>query len=128
MPEVTALYAGLITLLFLFLSYRVVLARRMYKVSVGDGGEKAVTKAMRAQANCAEYAPLGVILLLISELQNAPVWLVHILGLTLLAGRVLHAIGFSATPQKVSLRIWGMYLTLTMLVTAALSNIGHALF
>ena len=33
------IYAGLLALLLLHLSYRVVQGRRLHKVSIGDGGE-----------------------------------------------------------------------------------------
>ncbi len=128
MLTVSPLYAGLLALLFIGLSFRVVAARRQQKVSVGDGGDKLVLKRMRAQANCAEYAPLGLLLLAMAELQGMPGWLVHVFGTMLLAGRLLHAYGFGATPQVVKARVWGMYLTVAMLVGMALANIGHALF
>ncbi|TCS67173.1 hypothetical protein EDD52_101268 [Primorskyibacter sedentarius] len=128
MLTATPLYAGLITLLFLWLSFRVVGSRRSQKISVGDGGDALVMQRMRAQANCAEYAPLGIILLALAELQGMPVWLVHVFGLMLLAGRVVHAYGFSVTPQVFKARVWGMYLTIAMLAFMALANIFHALF
>lgn len=124
MIEVSPLYAGLLALLFLWLSYRVVLGRRLHKVSVGDADNKDMVKRMRAQANFAEYAPLGVILLAMAELQGVSPWLLHLLGLTLLAGRMLHAYGFGSTPQIVPLRIWGMYLTIGMIAATALMNIA----
>ena len=124
---VTALYAGLIALLYLFLSYNVVLARRSQRVSVGDGGEKLVRKRMRTHANCAEYAPIGLILLMLVEMQGMPLWLVHVFGLILLAGRLSHAYGFGSTPQIVPLRKLGMYLTLLMIICTAVVNIGYAI-
>ena len=124
---VTALYAGLIALLYLFLSYNVVLARRSQRVSVGDGGDKLVRKRMRNHANCAEYAPIGLILLMLVEMQGMPLWLVHVFGLILLAGRLSHAYGFGSTPQIVPLRKLGMYLTLLMIICTAVANIGYAI-
>jgi len=124
---VTALYAGLIALLYLFLSYNVVLARRSQRVSVGDGGDKLVRKRMRTHANCAEYAPIGLILLMLVEMQGMPLWLVHVFGLILLAGRLSHAYGFGSTPQIVPLRKLGMYLTLLMIISTAVANIGYAI-
>jgi len=122
------IYAGLLALLFLYLSLRVVQARIRHKVSVGDGGQPDVVKAMRVQANCAEYAPIGILLLLMAELQGMPVWLVHVFGLMLLAGRGLHGWGMGSTPQIIAGRQWGMRLTLSMIALTALANIGHALF
>ena len=128
MVQVTAIYAGLLALLFLWLSLRVVGARRTHKVSVGDGGERAVLKAMRAQANCAEYAPIGIILLALAELQGLPALAMHLLGAALLAGRVLHGWGYGRTPQVVHARVWGMYLTVGSIFTAAILNLWCGLF
>lgn len=128
MISVTPIYAGLIALLFLWLSLQVVGARRATKTSVGDGGHDVMLKRMRVQANCAEYAPIGLILLVLAELQGMPgVWL-HLFGLMLLAGRGLHAFGFGATPQVIWARKWGMYLTVGMITSMALANIAHGLF
>ncbi|MDQ2089288.1 MAPEG family protein [Marimonas arenosa] len=123
---VTPLYAGVLALLLVALSLNVIRARLSARVSVGDGGDKGVIKSMRAQANCAEYAPMGLILLALTELQGAPNWTLHLLGSTLLLGRLMHAYGFGRTPQIVPVRQLGMVLTFAMLIVAALANIGHA--
>ncbi len=125
---VTALYTALVALLFLILSTRVILYRRANRISLGDVGDKALIKRMRAQANCGEYAPIGLMLLLVSELSGAPALALHLMGMTLLAGRFLHAAGFSATPQKMILRQVGMAMTLAMILFSALGLIGHTLF
>ncbi|MGB3246527.1 MAG: MAPEG family protein [Sulfitobacter sp.] len=124
----TALYAALLTLLFITLSWRVIMYRRANSISLGDNDDKALRKRMRAQANFIEYAPLGLILMLITELQSAPEIALHAMGLTLLVGRVLHAVGFSSTPQKMVLRQIGMVLTLGMLVLSALALLSHLVF
>jgi uncharacterized membrane protein YecN with MAPEG domain len=124
---ITPLYAGLIGVLFVILSLRVSKRRISAKVTSGDGDDKALFKRIRVQANCAEYAPIGLLLLAMAELQGAPVWVVHLLGLMLLAGRIMHAVGFGSTPQIVPLRRIGMMITYLMLLLASLANIGHAL-
>lgn len=125
---VTSLYTALVALLFLVLSARVILYRRAHMISLGDTGDKALLKRMRAQANCGEYAPIALLLLLVAELNAAPALALHLMGLTLLVGRVLHAVGFSATPQRMILRQVGMVMTLGMILLSALGLIGHALF
>ncbi|WP_323786487.1 MAPEG family protein [Thalassovita sp.] len=127
MLAITAIYASLLGLLFITLSANVIRRRLKARVSVGDGGDHALIKAIRCQANCAEYAPIGLILLGISEIQGAPGWAVHLLGAALVVGRVLHAYGFGHQPQIVSMRQLGIVLTLAMIVLAALGNLGHAL-
>jgi len=124
----TPLYAGLLAVLFLFLSWQVIALRQRRNLSVGDGGDAAMLKAVRVQANCAEYSGLGLILLLLAELQGAPGWLIHGLGATLLAGRVLHAVGMGRSPQIMPARVAGMILTLSMIGIAAIANIGHSIF
>lgn len=125
---ITSLYAALTALIFLVLSWRVITYRRANVISLGDKGDKNLLKRMRAQANCAEYAPLALILLMLTELNGAPASALHLLGLALIAGRVLHAIGFASTPQKIILRQIGMLLTVGMIAFCALGLIAHALF
>ncbi|KIN60493.1 Membrane-associated protein in eicosanoid and glutathione metabolism [Sulfitobacter noctilucae] len=126
-PLLTPLYAGLLALIFVVLSWRVILYRRANLISLGDSGDKALLKRMRAQANCAEYAPVAIILMLLAELSGAPGVAVHTLGIAFVTGRILHAIGFSATPQKIGLRQIGMVLTLMGITFSALGLILHGL-
>jgi len=99
-PTVTPIYAALLALLFLGLSARVITYRRSNLLSLGDEGDKGLLKRMRAQANCAEYVPIGILLLLLLELTGAPLWLLHALGLSFTAGRLLHAYGFPPDRQS----------------------------
>lgn len=124
---VTPLYAALLAVLFLVLSSRVIFYRRANRLSLGDEGDRALLQRMRAQANCAEYAPIGLLLLLVAELQGAPGVALHLLGLALLTGRVLHAIGFSRRPQIMIFRVLGMVLTLVMIALTALGLLAHSL-
>lgn len=128
MLSISPVYAGLIALLFLALSFNVVLGRYAHKVSVGDGANDDMMKRMRVQANCAEYAPIGIILLVLAEFQGMPVWAIHVAGLALLGGRMLHAFGLGKTPQIVLARQWGMYFTIGMIMVTAISNIALSVF
>ncbi|SFG21449.1 MAPEG family protein [Sulfitobacter dubius] len=124
----TPIYAALCALVFLGLSWHVIAYRRVNRISLGDTGDKALLKRMRAQANAAEYMPIALILLALTEANGAPALAVHALGLALLTGRILHPLGFAATPQKFILRQVGMVLTLAMISVSALGLLGHALF
>ena len=119
MLSVTPIYAGLLAILLIVLSARVIVYRRANRLSLGDEGDRSLLKRMRAQANCAEYAPIGLLLLALLDLQSAPIWALHVLGLMLLAGRCLHAFGFSASPPVMGGRVGGMALTLTMILISA---------
>ncbi|MBE1282693.1 MAG: hypothetical protein GJ676_05215 [Rhodobacteraceae bacterium] len=128
MLPVTALYAGLIALLFVVLSIRVILFRRTLGASVGDIGDKNMLKAIRTQANCAEYAPFALLLMAILELQDGASWALHALGLMLLVGRLAHAYGFGRTPQIIPLRQVGMVLTFSCIILSGFGLIGSVLF
>ncbi len=89
--RITALYAGLLALLFVLLSVNVIRHRMANMVSFGDGGDAELSRRIRVHGNFAEYLPLGLILIGLSETLGAPGMLVHGLGLALLVGRASHA-------------------------------------
>ena len=116
---ITALYAGLLAPLFLLLSVRVIRQRRGAKVAVGDGGDAILLRRMRVHANFAEYVPLALLLMALAEsLQTWP-WLLHLLGLVLLTGRLSHAYGVSQSKETYAFRVFGMAATLTVIGVAA---------
>lgn len=121
MPTIIPFYASLLVLLFVFLSVRVVGLRRAMKVSIGDAGDKRMLRAMRVHSNFAEYVPLALIMLMALELQTFYPWALHMMGITLLLGRLLHAYGVSQTNEQLKFRIAGMACTFTVLgLTAAI--------
>ena len=87
---------------------------------MGDGGQMLLRRYVRAHANFAEYAPLGLLLLRCSSSAVWPFWLVHLLGLMLLAGRLAHAWAFSVAALRGPPRAVGMVLTIAMLAIAGL--------
>ena len=118
--EITGIYAAALAVLFVLLSARVIMFRRANKVSLGDGGDEVLLARVRAQGNFTEYAPFGVLLILIAELQGTPgVWL-HFCGALLLVGRIMHGVNFSFGLRKMVLRVGGMVLTLTSLIIGAI--------
>lgn len=123
----TPVYAGLLTLLFVFLSLRVISMRHEARVGFGDGGNRVLLRRLRVHANFAEYVPLCLLLMALVEIQNGPAWVIHLTGLLLLAGRSVHAYGVSREPEVSKLRVIGMAVTFTALITAALANLGLGL-
>ncbi len=124
---VTALYAGLMGLWLLGLGFEVMRRRRRHGVSTGDGGVRELELAMRAHGNSCEYVPLALILLALAEGMGAPGWVVHLFGLMLVAGRLIHGGYFLAGARRLNLRIMGMLLTVGMIGAAALGLVFHAL-
>jgi len=124
-PFITCLYAGLFALLFAALSIRVIARRRSTGVALGFAGRPDLERAIRAQANFAEYVPLSLILLLVGESAGLPAWALHLAGLSLLIGRVIHALGVSRDPEDFRLRVTGMALTLTVILLLGMVAIAH---
>lgn len=119
--HVTGIYAALGALLLLVLAVRISLVRRSARVALGDGGNNDLIRRVRAHANATEYLPIALLLLLLLDLgQTPPLWL-HVFGVVLIVGRVLHAIGLSRTAGESFGRLVGIALTWgVMLVMAVL--------
>jgi hypothetical protein len=123
---ITSIYASLSALLIVRLSVAVIKLRRKNRVSVGDGGNEELQLAIRAHANAVEYIPITLFLLLTLELNGAPKILIHLLGATLLIGRILHAMGLSA--KDLRRRVLGMQITIYLLIGLAILNISFLVF
>lgn len=116
---VSSLYAVLGALLLLRLSLNVVKLRNQYRIAYGDGGFYELQTAIRVHGNAIEYIPISLILLLLMEMNGAQVWMIHICGLVLIAGRLLHSYGLKN--HDYSYRPSGMaatYLSMALMVIA----------
>jgi uncharacterized membrane protein YecN with MAPEG domain len=116
---VSFIYAGLLGLLLVVLSAQVVFARRRFRIRLGSGTEEGMQQAIRVQANFVEYVPLAVLLLVLAEVAGLPEGAIHGAGILLLASRVAHAAGLSASPGRSFGRFYGT--AGTWLVIVALS-------
>ena len=92
-----ALYTGINILLLFLLSFRVVGSRMRTKVSLGTGGDPDLELRIRAHGNAAEYIPASMLGLIVLALLSVPVLAIHVLGGVFTHGRLLHALGLSAT-------------------------------
>ena len=117
--RITGIYAALAALLVLALAVRVMLRRMSARIGIGDGGDHELHKRIRAHANAIEYLPLGLILLLLVELNQTLPALVHAFGIALIVGRVLHAAGLSRSSATSAGRMLGI--AATVLTIAAMA-------
>jgi uncharacterized membrane protein YecN with MAPEG domain len=120
---VTTAYAALLGLLLIVLSDLVSRSRKKSRVSMGHGDDPMLERTMRAHGNFVEYVPLGLILLLVMEVGGAEAWVLHLFGLMLLGGRLLHALGMIRPDGVISGRYWGTALTWLMILGASLFNL-----
>lgn len=116
-------YAALLAALFVWLSVRVIGARRGDAVAIGVGGNPELERRARVHANFAEYAPFALLLLAMAELRGSPAWAVHALCILLVIGRAAHAWGVSHTPENFRWRISGMAATFVALLSAAVLDV-----
>src|SRR5437867_11021176 len=85
--------------------------RRQEHVGIGDGNNRRLQRAIRVHANFAEYVPLALLLTVFVELQQLSPFLIHLLCLALVIGRVVHAYGVSQEKEDYRLRVAGIALT-----------------
>ena len=93
---VTPLYAGLLALLFLVLSWRVIQFRQR-GISLGDGGDPRMLRLIRGHANFAEYVPL--ILLMMGFLEPASIVGVEFTSVTIVTSSRLSRLTSPPSPQ-----------------------------
>src|SRR5262245_44483961 len=123
MIHTTPIYAAILAIIFVLLTIRVVLQRRAALVSLVDGGNRILLRRQRAHANFAEYVPLTLLLMLSAELQLGTSWLINLMGLGLLGGRIMHAVAVGREPEPLRLRVIGMALTLAAILIGAIVNL-----
>jgi len=121
---ITLLYAGLCTILVIFLAVRVVLWRRSHKIGLGHGGDRELQKRMRAHANAVENVPLALILLGGMELNGYNMAVIHGFGSVLVLSRMAHAWGLSHSSGTSRGRFLGSLFTWTLMLTMAVFAIA----
>ena len=124
---ITALYAGLLSLVYVVIGIPVGVLRARTGVSLYDGGNKQLAVAIRRHANFFEYVPLALLLLACLELNGAGSGLLHGLGLTLLVARILHPLGLDFDVIRKPLRGLGAVATQIVIVVAAIALVYRTL-
>jgi len=118
---ISAIYASISALIIVRLSLNVIKARRLNKVSIGDGDFDNLKIAMAAQSNAIEYIPIALILLFALEANQANNLLIHVFGLALLVGRIIHAQAMAN--NNLNKRVLGMRITVFTLIGLAVGNL-----
>ena len=94
---VTGLYAGTLGIVFLIISRRVLNNRVRPQANLLDGGDEALTRAMRVHGNFAEYVPFALMLMALAEIQDGSGLFRHVMGTVLIVCRLCHAYAITAT-------------------------------
>jgi uncharacterized membrane protein YecN with MAPEG domain len=122
---ITLLSSAAAVAINIWLGARVVRSRREHGVKIGDGGNEAVLRRMRAQANFVENAPLFLILLGGMELSGGNHLVLAALAAAFLLARIAHPIGMDG-PHVVRWRMLGVMTSTAVLVALALWAVACA--
>lgn len=126
-PTVTALYAGLLGIVYLVLGGFVVAHRRRARVGLGTGSDTALERAVRVHGNFGEYVPLFLLLLLVAELNGGAAILLYPVGAAFFLARLFHAFGLSQSSGTSAGRFGGTLVTWVAILMLALVNLWLAL-
>jgi hypothetical protein len=121
--EISALYTGLLALLFIALTINIIRLRLKLKIGVGDGGRPDLVKAIRIHGNFAEFIPLFLLLMICYELNGGAVLVLHLCGAAVFVGRIMHAIGLAKTIGTSLFRQLGVMTIFISMLVLAVENI-----
>lgn len=124
---ITALYTGLLSVLFVVLSVWVVSQRIKNRVPIGAGNVPALERAIRVHANFVEYVPLALLLLMLCEINQGAPSMLHSYGIALIIARLSHVLGLSMTTRPNPGRFIGTLLTWMIILGLATINILYYL-
>ena len=105
--EITLLYTSLITILALFLAFKVGITRGKTNTLLGEGDSSELLQSIRSHGNLMESAPITLILLLLLEMQSVADWKLHLIGSSFFLFRILHAYGISISRESTPYRVIG---------------------
>ncbi len=121
--SLTALYAAILALIVLALGINVTVHRVKLRVPLGDGGNPQMLRMIRLHGNAIEYIPLALVLMAVYELNGGMHVALHIVGIALIAGRVLQTWGMWATGMTTRGRQIGQSLTWLSIAALAVLNL-----
>jgi uncharacterized membrane protein YecN with MAPEG domain len=104
---ITLTFAGAAAILHIWLAARVSRLRAAHKVSIGDGGNEALVRRMRAHANYGENMPIVLIMIGLIELAGGDARILWAAGIIFILARIAHGFGMDQ-PSPSRLRKIGM--------------------
>ncbi|MDF1769013.1 MAPEG family protein [Maricaulis sp.] len=122
-----ALYTGINGLLIIALAFNVIRHRQRAKVGIGIGNDEKLELACRVHGNAVEYIPVALVIIGGLALTNAPILLIHGLGIGLTVGRLLHAWGLSQSSGSSMGRFIGTLLSWLVTIIGSLFLIWTAI-
>ena len=122
--SITALYAGILSLIMVALAVNVTIHRAKLRVPMGDGGNPIMLRMIRLHGNAVEYLPLALLLMAIYEINGGWHSALHAAGIALVVARILQSWNMWSTDIAGFGRISGQSLTWLTIVALALLNLA----
>ncbi len=116
-----AIYAALNSAVLFWLAVQTGRMRQREKVFMGDGGNSRMIRVMRGHANAIEFIPITLISMTLAALLGTSAPIIHLLGILLTVGRVLHALHFTAADAPMWQRMAGTGLSFLAMAGASLA-------
>ncbi|MER0237862.1 MAPEG family protein [Fulvimarina sp. MAC8] len=114
-----AIYCGLNIAILFWLSFAIGRIRIRHQIMIGDGGNAHLAKAMRGHANAVEIMPMTLLAMTLAGLLGAWPLVIHVLGLALTIGRLLHGLHFTQMDAPLWQRMVGFGLSMASMLASA---------
>lgn len=121
--SITALYAAILAFIIVALGINVTVHRVKLGVPLGDGGNPQMLRMIRLHGNAVEYIPLALVLMLAYEINGGWHTALHIIGIALVAGRLIQTWAIWSTEIAGPGRGTGQTLTWLSIAALAVLNI-----
>jgi uncharacterized membrane protein YecN with MAPEG domain len=126
LPTITPIYAAVLGILGAWLTINVIVNRVRAKVDAGDGGVAKLAQAIRAHANFAEQAPMGLIVIAFAESVGTRALFIHILCVALVVARLASAYALNRTLNQSPPRQFSASISVLTLVLASAAILAAA--
>ena len=126
MLPISSIYVGICLLILVFLILRTITYRLRTKVAILDGGNLAMTSAIRIHGNFIETAPFVLAGMMVGESQGLAGWTIHFWGATFIIGRASHYVGLRNTLDESLGRKIGTVITLLILASQGIAILYYS--
>lgn len=123
---VTTISASILAIIYIKLSFIVINIRRTNKITLGDGDNEDLKRAIRAHGNFVEFITIALFLILCLELNHFYVLGTSLLSFMFILGRILHAKSLIHDEKQDNFknRVRGMQLSIFSIIFMIVANLG----
>lgn len=116
--EITSIYAMPLAVLMIVLWMNVTKTRASMGVSIGNNDDVGLHEKIRRHGNFIEWVPMVLLMMMIAEMRGGNAAALHVAGILLVIGRVVHPFGLRHDNPSHVLRIIGNTGSLFALIIA----------